>query len=166
MVSDLKDKKLNDLVREAVAKELNSNGETTPGSIPRIIREKYPDVAAKYAEELFDGAVSRKAASQLKSWFVVSLSGETQLALPGISPDVLSEIPPTITVPDGKNEPRHVLLSRVSLGEFRAWVRMLGDQIKADQRKHRAARFIEDKAKGISDDILLSKAFTLQVAAE
>jgi hypothetical protein len=167
MASDLSELKLNELVRDAITAELKAKGETTPGMIPRIIRAKYPEIASQYAEDLFDGAVSRKAAGQLKSWFAVSLSGETQLSLPGIPADVLAEIPPTITVPDGKNEPRHVLLSRVTVGEFKAWERMLADQIKADQRKHRAARFIVSKVKDLPDDAKLSEAFgAVREAAE
>lgn len=159
MPSDLQEKKLTALVKDVVAAELNANGETKPGAIAPLLRAKFPDIATKYAESLFDGAVSRMAHGQLKSWFSVSLAGETQMALPGIPADVLAEIPPTITVPDGKNEPRHVLLSRVTVGEFRSWEKMLAEQIKNDQRKHRAARFIVSRVKEFDDDIKLSDAF-------
>lgn len=166
MTSNLADKKLTNLVSEFLSAELKANGETKPGAIGPLIRAKYPEAAATYAEELFDGTVSRKAAAQLKSWFTVSLAGETQLSLPGIPGDVLAEIPPTITVPDGKNEPRHVLLSRVTVGEFRAWEQMLAKQIEDDKRKHKAARYIVAKIKHLPDDASLREAFSIREAAE
>lgn len=166
MTSDLADKKIAALISEAIAAELKANGETKAGAIGPLIRAKYPDAAATYGEQLFDGAIARKAAAQLKSWFTVSLAGETQMSLPGIPADVLSEIPPTITVPDGKNEPRHVLLSRVTVGEFRAWEKMLAKQIEDDKRKHKAARYIVAKIKGLPDDVCLHAAFSFQEAAE
>lgn len=158
MSRNLAETKIAELVAEAIASELKANGETRAGAIGPLIRAKYPDAAATYGEQLFDGAVARKASAQLKSWFTVSLAGETQLSLPGIPVDVLSEIPPTITVPDGKNDPRHVLLSRVTVGEFRAWERMLAKQIEDDKRRHKAARYIVSKVKGLPDEVELAAA--------
>ncbi|PSJ60782.1 hypothetical protein [Pseudaminobacter soli (ex Li et al. 2025)] len=166
MASELADKKVAELISEFISAELKAHGETKPGAIGPLIRAKYPEAAATYAAELFDGTVSRKAAAQLKSWFTVSLAGETQLFLPGIPVDVLAEIPPTITVPDGKNEPRHVLLSRVTVGEFRAWEQMLFKQIEDDKRKHKAARYIVAKISGLPDDAYLREAFGVLEAAE
>jgi len=166
MASELEDKKIATLISEAIAAELKAHGETKAGAIGPLIRTKYPDAAATYGEQLFDGAIARKASAQLKSWFTVSLAGETTLWLPGIPEDVLSEIPPTITVPDGKTEPRHVLLSRVTVGEFRAWEKMLAKQIEDDKRRHKAARYIVAKIKSLPDDVSLQDAFGIREAAE
>lgn len=43
---------------------------------------------------------------------------------------------------------------------------MLAEQIKNDQRKHRAARFIVSKVKDLPDEMKLTDAFGIKEAAE
>ena len=159
MPSNLKRQELLTFVRNRVASELREHGELIIGPTTDAICAEQRKLISDLGEELARASVSRMVRGQVGSWATIALIGAGQLSLFGIPDDILSEMPPTITVPDESGDVKHVALSRATTGQLRAYERMLGKQIKDDQRKHRAVRYVVSKCASLGDDVALVDAF-------
>lgn len=164
MRSSLKRKELRTRVREKVTAELTATGEVVVGVLTQTICVEQKTLIAEIGEELARASVARMVRGQLNSWATIALVGSGQMTLFGVPDDILAELPPTITVPVENDEPKHVALPCASVGELRAYECLLAEQIIADQRKHRAVRYVVTKCKGAPDDLKLTAAFAPQAA--
>lgn len=165
MPSNLKRQELLTKVRNAVTAEFKATGQVLRSKLTDEICESEKDTIIEIGVELAKRSVSDMILGQINSWTTLSMAGEAQLALPGIPVDIASELPPTITVRLSGEETRHVAISHATVGEMRAYEAMLAEQIKKDQRKHKAVRYVVSKCTEEHDDTLITAVFTTEKVA-
>ena len=88
------------------------------------------------------------------------------LVLPGLDTSILETLPPLITVPTSGREDKHKPITHATLGEGRAYFRLLDEQLKNDGLRHRAMEFLLKPCEGLPDDLIIPDAWAAAMARD
>lgn len=156
---------LREAIREEITRSLNETGEIRPRTVTELIIAEVSDSVSNLGQELAFDAVLRMVSKEIKSWTAVRQAGADQPFLPGLDPEHVRELPATISVPEG-HDVRHVALARCTVGQLRAYDRLLAKQIDDDMKKRLRIRTICDRVRYVPDAVPLSEALAVVEAAE
>jgi hypothetical protein len=160
MPSNLERGQLREAVRVTISSIMRETGSVKTRQVAeRVVREN-GDLIKEFGSELATQAIARMAQVELRSWSAIIDGGQAQMVLPGVPGFVSDDLPATISVPDDDGDLMHVVLAKATVGQLRAYQRLLGSQILGVQRSHKAVSFIVDRLDGIGDGEFLVRALT------
>jgi len=150
-------------LREAVRAEISNAfeviGHARPREVARVVCAMHPQDVHSMGQRLAEDALTEIARRELKRR--PSKQERAQLDLPGIPDALQADLPPAISIPlhgDVVDEDDEGViykpLAQATLADIDAHLLLLGAQIKADKRRHRALKELRDLAlaAGASDD--------------
>jgi hypothetical protein len=151
--------KLRTIIRGSIATTLDRDGYVRPREIVHTILNEHKTLLNRLADTMKAKAVAQIVQDELRQWRVLKSEGETLFRFAGLPENIVSDLPPTITVPVENEAPIHVVLTKAKIGQLRAYARLLGDQIRADQRNHRAVQFLVTLGEDFPDETPLREIF-------
>ncbi|MFN3298408.1 hypothetical protein [Caldimonas sp.] len=152
------------LLREAVRAEISNAfeviGHARPREVARVVCALHPSDVQSIGARLAEDALTDIARRELKRR--PSKNERAQITLPGIPDALQAHLPPAISVPPPGVELESVddegviykPLAQATLADVDAHLALLGAQISADTRRHRALKELRDLAlaAGATDD--------------
>ena len=140
---------LRGFVRSAIAQAFEESGYARPREIARQVFLTHPDDVERAGQRLAEDALTDMARSELKN-STRQHGVDTQLRLPIVPPSLAEQLPAAISIPsdDDFAEDKVVYkpLSKATLGEVEAHLRLLATQILADRKRHQALKELRDLA--------------------
>ena len=164
------------LLREAVRAEISNAfeviGHARPREVARVVCALHPSDVQSIGARLAEDALTDIARRELKRR--PSKNERAQITLPGIPDALLAHLPTAISVPppgvelDSVDDEGVIYkpLAQATLADVDAHLALLGAQISADTRRHRALKELRDLAlaAGATDDSpLLATLSTVDV---
>jgi len=160
------------LLREAVRSEISNAfeviGHARPREVARVVCTLHPSDVQSIGTRLAEDALTNMARRELKRR--PSKNERAQITLPGIPDALQAYLPPSISVPppgaqlESLDEEGVIYkpLTQATLADVDAHLVLLGAQISADTRRHRALKELRDLAlaAGASADSLLWATLT------
>lgn len=142
-------------LREAVRAEIGNAfeviGHARPREVARVVCALHPADVHSMGQRLAEDALTNIARRELKRR--PGKNERAQLHLPGIPDALQADLPPAISIPlngDVIDEDDEGViykpLARATLADVNAHLLLLGAQIKADMRRHRALKELRDLA--------------------
>ena len=140
---------LRGFVRSAIAQAFEESGYARPREIARQVFLTHPDDVERAGQRLAEDALTDMARSELKN-STRQHGVDTQLRLPIVPTSLVEQLPAAISIPseDESAEDKVVYkpLSKATLGEVEAHLRLLATQILADRKRHQALKELRDLA--------------------
>ncbi len=150
-------------LREAVRAEISNAfeviGHARPREVARVVCALHPGDVHNMGQRLAEDALTDIARRELKRR--PSKHERTQLDLPSIPDALQADLPPAISIPPNGDvvdeDDEGVIykpLAQATLADVDAHLLLLGAQIQADKRRHRALKELRDLAvaAGATDD--------------
>ena len=145
-------------LREAVRAEISNTfeaiGHARPREVARVVCALHPEDVHSMGQRLAEDALTDIARRELKRR--PSKHERSQLDLPGIPDALQADLPPAISIPpngdvvdeDDEDDEGVIYkpLAQATLADVNAHLLLLGAQIKADKRRHRALKELRDLA--------------------
>jgi hypothetical protein len=152
-------------VRGEIAQAFEGAGYARPRDIARQVCATFPDEIRTVGHRLAEDALTDLARSLLKQSTRHALAA-AQLQLPGLDLPVTGALPDVISIPaegDAGDEDgvTYKPLSRATVRDLEAHLALLGVQIAADTRRHRALKELRDLALAMGatpDSLVLATA--------
>ena len=140
---------LRGFVRSAIAQAFEESGYARPREIARQVFLTHPDDVERAGQRLAEDALTDMARSELKN-STRQHGVDTQLRLPIVPPSLAEQLPAAISIPseDDSAEDKVIYkpLSKATLEEIEAHLRLLATQILADRKRHQALKELRDLA--------------------
>ena len=140
---------LRGFVRSAIAQAFEESGYARPREIARQVFLTHPDDVERAGQRLAEDALTDMARSELKN-STRQHGVDTQLRLPIVPPSLAEQLPAAISIPseDESAEDKVIYkpLSKATLEEIEAHLRLLATQISADRKRHHALKELRDLA--------------------
>jgi hypothetical protein len=124
---------------------------------------KFPESMRLYGEAMMEQYLNRIAANCLRSGTAFLRAANSRvLLLPGIPDGILANLPVMITVPGkdrrGRKIDLHKPTTHATCGEWRAYWKMLSDQLAADSENFKPVNFIKNAIEGQPDEMSVAEA--------
>ena len=157
---------LRQAVSGEIARAFDGAGYARPRDIARQVCAAFPEDILAVGHRLAEDALTDLARSLLKQSTRHALAA-AQLQLPGLDLPACSALPDAISIPLAENEPGdedgviYKPLSRATVRDLEAHLALLGIQIAADTRRHRALKELRDLALALGatpDSLVLAAA--------
>ncbi|NCC77457.1 MAG: hypothetical protein EOM08_13605 [Clostridia bacterium] len=140
---------LRGFVRSEIAKAFEESGFARPREIARQVFLTHPNDVERAGQRLAEDALTDMARSELKN-STRQHGVDTQLRLPIVPPSLAEQLPAAISIPsdDDVAEDKVVYkpLSKATLEEIEAHLKLLATQILADRKRHHALKELRDLA--------------------
>ena len=140
---------LRGFVRSAIAQAFEESGYARPREIARQVFLTHPDDVERAGQRLAEDALTDMARSELKN-STRQHGVDTQLRLPIVPTSLAEQLPAAISIPseDESAEDKVIYkpLSKATLEEIEAHLRLLATQISADRKRHQALKELRDLA--------------------
>ena len=140
---------LRGFVRSEIVKAFEENGFARPREIARMVVTAHPEDVELAGKRLAEDAITDMARTELKN-STRQHGVDTQLRLPIVPTSLVEQLPAAISIPseDESAEDKVVYkpLSKATLGEVEAHLRLLATQISADRKRHHALKELRDLA--------------------
>ena len=140
---------LRGFVRSEIVKAFEENGFARPREIARMVVTAHPEDVELAGKRLAEDAITDMARTELKN-STRQHGVDTQLRLPIVPTSLVEQLPAAISIPsdDDSAEDKVVYkpLSKATLGEVEAHLRLLATQILADRKRHQALKELRDLA--------------------
>jgi len=163
-------------LREAVRAEINNAfdviGHARPREVARVVCALHPEDVHSMGKRLAEDALTDIARRELKRR--PSKHERAQLHLPSIPDALQADLPPAISIPPNGDvvdeDDEGVIykpLAQATLADVDAHLLLLGAQIKADKRRHRALKELRDLALAAGaepDSVLLASLVSTELA--
>jgi hypothetical protein len=141
---------LRQAVRDEIAHAFAVTGFATPRAIARLVCTAHPEDIRAIGTRLAEDALTEIARREFKQR--TGTAAVAQLQLPHLSDDVVAGLPPAISIPVAGGDPDnddgviYKPLTQATLADVEAHLGLLGAQILADTRRHRALKELRDLA--------------------
>lgn len=140
---------LRGFVRSEIVKAFEENGFARPREIARMVVTAHPEDVELAGKRLAEDAITDMARTELKN-STRQHGVDTQLRLPIVPTSLVEQLPAAISIPseDESAEDKVVYkpLSKATLEEIEAHLRLLATQISADRKRHQALKELRDLA--------------------
>ena len=140
---------LRGFVRSEIVKAFEENGFARPREIARMVVTAHPEDVELAGKRLAEDAITDMARTELKN-STRQHGVDTQLRLPIVPTSLVEQLPAAISIPsdDDSAEDKVVYkpLSKATLEEVEAHLRLLATQILADRKRHQALKELRDLA--------------------
>ena len=140
---------LRGFVRSAIAQAFEESGYARPREIARQVFLTHPDDVERAGQRLAEDALTDMARNELKN-STRQHGVDTQLRLPIVPPSLAEQLPAAISIPseDESAEDKVIYkpLSKATLEEIEAHLKLLATQISADRKRHHALKELRDLA--------------------
>lgn len=159
--------KLDECIVDLFGIEWRKREGVRPSAVAECFKKKYPAHYEQCSAQMTDNYLISLASSRLREGgAILRVAKSRVLILPGLDGSILADLPPLITIPNGKREDIHKPITHAMAWELRAYYKLLDDQLKHDKVRHKAVSYIVEAIKYQPDDFTLTEAWLAAMSAE